>query len=306
MISNFLFHRVSIEKDNLWEPMTPELFEKCIRFISKEYDIHTIEDIIQDKIQAKRKKLATLSFDDGYKDNIEYGAPILQKYNCRASFYVVTNCINLNKPTWTYIFDFIFQNAIMSSIDIDLDFLPSELRKSSFSGEKDRLHYASKLKPYLKKLKHEERNQILDFLSDRFSEVEIPRIMMNWEDLNQLKNAGHTIGSHSHTHPMLGSIKNEEISRYELKTSFDLIKQHIGQEPLTISYPIGSCDEIITRQSREIGYKMGLIVDQKVFEKDKMSIFEIPRIELYNESWFKTKLRITNRLERIKKMINYK
>ena len=43
-------------------------------------------------------------FDDGYKDNIEYAAPILRQFKCPASFYVVTDCIDRNVPTWTYRF----------------------------------------------------------------------------------------------------------------------------------------------------------------------------------------------------------
>ena len=58
--------------------------------------------------------------------------------------------------------------------------------------------------------------------------------------------------------------------------------------------------------SKEIGYKMGLAVKQMVYDPAQVDLFEIPRIELYNESWWKTRLRIDNTLERIKKIIKYK
>jgi hypothetical protein len=35
-------------------------------------------------------------------------------------------------------------------------------------------------------------------------------------------------------------------------------------------------------------------------------LFEVSRIELYNEPWWKTRLRITNILENIKSLIHYK
>jgi len=86
MIRNFLFHRVSPERDKLWDPMDVPLFDKCIRYIAAHYQVVLLEDLIAGKIQRGKKKLATISFDDGYKDNIVYAAPILEKYNCKASF----------------------------------------------------------------------------------------------------------------------------------------------------------------------------------------------------------------------------
>ncbi|MGV3631026.1 MAG: polysaccharide deacetylase family protein [Bacteroidota bacterium] len=306
MISNFLFHRVSNETDNLWEPMSPALFEKSISFISRNYEVFTIEEIILSGMKTEGRKIATISFDDGYRDNIEFAAPILEKYNCKASFYVVTECIDLNKPTWTYVIDFIFQNASPDHIELDYDFLPAGLRKAVFARTQDKMQYAARLKPFLKKLDHVQRNTILDQLYNRFSDVRLPEIMMSWDDLAELIRRGHTVGSHSHTHPMLGTIKNEEESLYELQTSFELIREKLGIEPQTISYPLGSYDETIIRQSKEVGYKLGVAVKQEVFFRDQAGIYEIPRIELYSESWFKTRLRITNRLERIKKLIKYK
>ena len=306
MVSNFLFHRVSTETDNLWEPMSPALFEKSISYIAKNFEVHTIEDIVREGISARSKKLATSTFDDGYKDNLEFAAPILEKYGCKASFYVVTECIDQNKPTWTYELDFIFQHAHMEQIVLDYAFLPAELRKGIFKSEKEKMSYAARLKPFLKTIGHVERNTVLDELTLRFSGVVLPQIMMSWDDLAELVRRGHTVGSHSHTHPMLGTIKNEEESYYELKTSFDLIREKLGFAPQTISYPLGSYDETVARQAKEIGYQLGVTVKQLIYEPAKDGLFEIPRIELYSESWLKTKLRITNRLEQIKKLIRYK
>jgi len=57
--------------------------------------------------------------------------------------------------------------------------------------------------------------------------------------------------------------------------------------------------------SKKAGYKFGLAVKQKLFNPSTDNFFEIPRIELYNESWLKTRLRISNTLEHIKKAIGY-
>src|SRR5688572_24954850 len=108
VIRNFLFHRVNPTRDKLWDPMDVRLFERCIRFISQRYRVVLFEDLVMAGNWNISEPLATIMFDDGYKDNLEYAAPILAKFGCKASFYVVTDCISQNLPTWTYQLDFAF------------------------------------------------------------------------------------------------------------------------------------------------------------------------------------------------------
>src|SRR5690242_16834560 len=87
-IRNFLFHQVSPKRDRLWDPMDVALFDNCIRYISKKYKIIPVNYLTDVKPEFK-SNYATISLDDGYKDNIIYAAPILDKYKAKASFFVV-------------------------------------------------------------------------------------------------------------------------------------------------------------------------------------------------------------------------
>src|SRR5438045_4375919 len=110
IVRNFLFHRVSDKSDVLWPPMHPILFEKIIKFLTYNYEVGLLEDLLENPLAFQNKKsIATVLFDDGYKDNLEVAAPILLRYKCPASFYVVTDCIDKGIPTWTYITDHFFQ-----------------------------------------------------------------------------------------------------------------------------------------------------------------------------------------------------
>ena len=71
-------------------------------------------------------------FDDGYKDNIDTALPILEKHNVKATFYIVTDCIEKNIPTWTHTLEYCFQNLKPEQIKLDFDFLPEELRNVEF------------------------------------------------------------------------------------------------------------------------------------------------------------------------------
>ena len=296
MIKNFLFHRVSPERDPLWDPMDIRLFERCVRHIATNYRVELIEDVIlgDPALMKSRKTIATIVFDDGYKDNIQYAAEILDRYKVKASFYVVTDCIDQNIPTWTYLLDYLFQKTHQKKIDMRINFLPQMLQVQALNTHLERIDYARKLKPVLKKVTHDERNEVMKEIVDAFNDIPLPRMMMNWNDLRELYKSGFYIGSHTRSHCMLGTMNNDKEIREELKGSGEIIRQELGYFPVTISYPVGSYDPNTIRLSKEAGYKLGLAVKQRPYRPAKDDRFEIPRIELYNESWFKTRLRMAN------------
>lgn len=306
MVSNFLFHRVNPNRDMLWDPMDPELFEKCIKYISRNYEVVLIEDLFTSNKLNLKKKFATIMFDDGYKDNIEFAAPILEKYKCKASFYIVTDCIDFNIPTWTHILEHLFQHTKKTEILLDFKFLSPELRVTSLINKKSRIDYIKKLKPFVKMLPHGDRASVLDVVIKTYSDVKLPKLMMNWDDLQTLRERGHYIGSHTLTHCMLGTMNDEQEIKDELLKSGERIQHELGYFPITVSYPVGSFNEQTKQLAIQSGYKIGLAVKQDVYNPESDGLFEVSRIELYNENWFKTKLRITNRLENIKKLIRYK
>ena len=86
VIRNFLFHRVSDEADAMWPPMKPSLFSKIISYLTQNFTVVPLEHYLNNPGAFQtNKKIATVLFDDGYKDNIEFAAPILNKYKCPAS-----------------------------------------------------------------------------------------------------------------------------------------------------------------------------------------------------------------------------
>ena len=291
----------------MWDPMDPVLFEKCIRFIRKRFEVCLIEDLVDSPgLKNPKKNFATIMFDDGYKDNMEYALPILDKYNIKASFYVVTDCIEKNIPTWTHQVEYLFQFTNLNDLSLDFEFLPEGRRVKTLNSQTGRIAYGKKLIPLLKKISHEERLLAISEITNKINDVELPKLMMSWNDLRELKKAGHYIGSHSISHAILGTMNDLDEIYYEVRKSGEIIQKHLGDFPKSFSFPIGSFDERVVETCRKSGYKAGLAVKQQPYNPQKDSIFEIPRIELYNEPWWKTKRRITHDLEKFKKLLGYK
>lgn len=303
-IRNFLFHRVSNEADAMWPPMKPGLFEKIIAALTKNYSVVPLEHYLDDPgAFSTNRKIATVLFDDGYKDNIETAVPILSKYKCPASFYVVTDCIDRNVPTWTYLIDNVFSKTKKNEVELNYDFVPARFKVVSFNINVSVNQQVKEVKPWLKSLSNPQRLTILQSLFQQCDDVPPPENkMMNWNDIRQLANSGFVIGSHSHSHPMLASLQNESEIKDELGLSGEKIKQELGNFPRTISYPIGSFDERVIRISEKEGYKYGLAVEQQFFNTQKKDLYRIPRVELYQEPWWKVQMRMSGIYSRIKRI----
>lgn len=306
MVSNFLFHRVNPNRDQLWDPMDNRLFERCLSYLKNHFELVRLEDYAPHTLRSEKDRLATIMFDDGYKDNFTEAAPVLNKYNIKASFYVVTDCIDFNIPTWTHELEYRFAHTSRAVIDLPFSSLPISLQHATFASAAERINYVRRLKPVLKTISHRERTQLLAAVKHQLPDVELPLIMMSWDDCRALVSEGHYIGSHTVSHGMLGTMEDDAEVVHELLGSKKRIEQELGYSPKTISYPVGSYNDRVKKLAEKGGYTIGLAVNQTRYNPEHHDCFEIPRIELYNEPWLKTKLRITNRLEHLKRLIRYR
>jgi peptidoglycan/xylan/chitin deacetylase (PgdA/CDA1 family) len=307
-IKVFLFHRVSPVRDLLWNAMTPKLFEQIIIHLNKEYEVVPLEKMLLGAYQPHTKKnLCAITFDDGYKDFINYAFPILQKHKAPSSMYVVTDCVDNDLPPWTFIINYLFINTSHLTLDIASKALPPALRNTTWRDLKERIKYAKKISPFLKQLINVERRLIYEQIINEFNDVDMPaNMMMGWNDIREINRYGCEIGSHSVSHPLLAKKTNAvEINR-ELSESAKKIETEVGKFPITISYPFGSYNDIIKKLAQDLGYKIGLTVNTHPYESNKQNLFEVPRIELYDEYFFKSKLRINGNLQRIKNILNFK
>ncbi len=238
MIRNFIFHRITpAVQDNSLE-IDVQQFERCIKFINSRYHVICVEDLLrQPGLKTGRKPFASLTFDDGYADNIKYAAPVLEKYNCRGSFYVVTKCVEENIPVWSFLLEYLFLNTHVTTIYLD-KVVPENLRLSALPVDPwQRTVYFKNLKAWMKKIPIEMKDMVFTGLYEQLNDVEIPKMMMNWNDLAALHNAGHYIGSHTHTHNALTQIKDDVLLARELLLPRELIQQKLGYQPVSMSRP---------------------------------------------------------------------
>ena len=294
MMSSILtFHRIHPDRDPLWDPIDPLLFRKLLRYVQKNYTVLPLEELCLSAPRTPKRPLA-ITFDDGYRDYIDYALPILDEFKFHSSMYVVTDCVEKGVPTWTYVFDYLFTNTSRLKID-EADYGPfcKNFRVFQWAGKHEQMAYAGRFKQFLKKAPAAVRKIVLQHLAASFTDVEVPQgLMMTWDDLRSLKGANLALGSHTVTHPPLATIEDKTELQNEIAGSRQVMAEKLGEAPLTISYPVGSYNQTVKDLSQAAGYQIGLAVDHILYNNQSRHLFAVPRIELYNDSYFRNVLRI--------------
>ena len=79
---------------------------------------------------------------------------------------------------------------------------------------------------------------------------------MNWDQIRELRKAGVTIGSQTHTHLHMAR-SSDERNRGELEKSNERFRAELGEVPSIIAYPYGEYSLAVGRISKEAGLTIG-------------------------------------------------
>lgn len=96
----YMYHSVSEEPISIDsgydEPelsVKPSEFEKQLEFFSKR-GLKTVFADELPELDTSRGRYLVLTFDDGYEDNYTEAFPLLKKYNCKATIFMITSLID--------------------------------------------------------------------------------------------------------------------------------------------------------------------------------------------------------------------
>ena len=237
-----IYHRVLPEFDPFAIDVTPhKRFEKQIKYLSTRFNIVSLDEMMQNVYQGEIKPdQLCITFDDGYFDNFKYAFPVLKRYNIPATIFLTTDFISNNRYLW-------FDKAIQfikycSKEKINLkEFLGPELHMADFKQKSVSMY---QLLEWLKTKTPVKRDEILNFLYKKYimSNIKFDRLMLNWEEIREMKKSGIEFGSHTKSHPILSKISVEQIKN-ELIGSKNMIEEKLDQEIHSFAYPNGKVDD---------------------------------------------------------------
>ncbi len=223
--------------------VTPASFEEHVRYLRRHFEIVPIGRIIEllANGQTPDHRWVALTFDDGYEDNYRVALPILRKHGATAAFYITTACVSDETILWGVRLRHAIRNTERTSLACpSLGHHPVDL---STEESRDRAtHWITGL---VKSRRKTEADELLD---EVFDECGVPvgrishRIMMSWDEIREMRDAGMTIGAHTVNHYNLTCLDDSDVTA-EVKVSKEAIEAALGERVDHFAYPNGRTDK---------------------------------------------------------------
>lgn len=236
--------------------LSPEAFERQIRFVSRHYTIVPLQDIVDCLRRGRRlyRRAVAITFDDGYRDNYTRAFPILRRYQAPATFYLTTGCIDNRQVLWTAYLRYLLTTSRREELRLakpealSFDLSRPELRETAFRT----------LVVRMKNVPTPDRHALLAAVADQLDVDDAPlkEIMMRWEEVREMHNNGMSFGAHTVTHPNLPNTAPEE-AELEIRESKETIEGHLKTRIYDFSYPNGRGSSHLTEQIKEIVRQSG-------------------------------------------------
>ena len=218
--------------------VTPQQLAEHADFLANHYDIVDLEGAIRaiSARQSPRRGAVLITFDDGYRDNYDLALPILAGRGIPATFFLVSSFVGSSTLPWWDSVAYVIKHARRQHFTLKYPAATTvDLAAEPVSAAVRRVLYMYRTAP---EMEHERFMAELEQACDQSRPVAADRQFLDWDEAAKLVAGGMTIGSHSHTHRLMGRLPvSEQLD--EAVLSRQIIAAHLGAEPKSYAYPVG-------------------------------------------------------------------
>lgn len=178
-------------------------------------------------------RAVSITFDDGYADNLTLALPVLRKHGAHATFFIATGYLDGGRM-WN---DTVIE-ALARAPGPQLDFNSIGLDRYDIAAPAARLDALKKILAKVKYLVPAERVSRSGAIAAMIGQPLPDNLMMTTTQLRELHAAGMEIGAHTVNHPILARVDDATAQR-EIVDSRDRLRELLGAEIPTFAYPNG-------------------------------------------------------------------
>jgi peptidoglycan/xylan/chitin deacetylase (PgdA/CDA1 family) len=265
--------------------ITPQFLDEVLTSLkSAGVDIVTMDEMYRRLMTGQRgRRFVTLTFDDGYRDNLEYAWPVLKRHQAPFTIYVPSDYPEGRGELWWIALELAIRNNDQIEVRLDgvdhlIDCASSEAKANAFQTVYRHLRACTS---------EAEVRWIVRNLATAHG-VDLAALCreecMNWDELKFL--AGDplvTIGAHTVTHPILARLTADEV-RSEMLTGARILADRPGKMPAHFAYPVGGTDAAGPREfaaAAGAGFKTAVTTRPGVlFAEHARHLTALPRISV--------------------------
>lgn len=236
-----------------------ELFRKCIVWLKKNGYVfissEQLVSIITNNLEIPPKAV-WITFDDGWKENIDQVIPLIVELNIPVTFFISTDPVeNSGVFWWSYVSKY-------------GNYLPADYNSLKKLQTVDELH----------------RKELIQKLEERFNS-RLNREAMSIQDvINISKIPQVTVGCHTVHHVILPNCTEYELE-YEVTASKQTLEKWIDKKVTFFSYPDGYYNSHVKDLIQQHGFDLAATTENRFIVKNE-DLFAVPRFWVRGEGFF--------------------
>ena len=266
----------------------PEFLEEVIALLKRRHvEIVSLDEAVARIREPQRGgRFAVITFDDGYRDTLQYAVPMLRRHNVPFTIYVAPGLIAGTADLWWEGIERLVRDrdrleikaSDTSGSTLEMDCGSLEQKNRAFEILVDHLTIDIPENQQRKRLRSicEPYNIDLDTL--------LAQEMMEWNEIRSLSQDPQcTLGAHTLNHQALARLGETE-ARKEVEDGASALKTELGVYPKHFAYPYGYKAAATEREFallKELGFETAVTTRAgMIFPAHKDHMTALPRISV--------------------------
>jgi len=286
----FTLHHVRPQRTGHFQPnrfleITPNFFEGAILHLKRRgIDLISMDEVARRLTEQDfSRHFAAITFDDGYRDNLEHALPILARHEVPFALYIATSFADKLGELWWVTLERVIAKTDRIVIEIDGQERFFYCERSSRKNE-----VYAQIYWWLRNIKDETRMRtIVRDLSQRYGvDPDLPcrELCMSWPEIGRIASSPlATIGAHTVNHVMLKKRPLEQAVE-EMRRSREVIEASLGKRCEHFAYPVGDKTTAAAREFRltqDLGFKTAVTTRPGVlYPEHREYLTALPRVSL--------------------------
>ncbi|MDE2579909.1 MAG: polysaccharide deacetylase family protein [Hyphomicrobiales bacterium] len=263
--------------------ITPAFLDAALAHIRRSFDLVTLDEALQRLASpAPGRPFAVVTFDDGYRDNVAFALPILERHEAPFIVYAVPGFADRSAGMWWVELEEAIRRLDRVRIEaggrlVDMSARTPQEKQAAFEA----LYWSLRPGP------EAELRRVCAALA-QMAGLEAPALVdelcLDWDGIRRL--AAHplaTIGAHTLTHPMLAR-HDPGFCRREIVESGAVIAREIGKAVRHFAYPVGDASAAGAREfamARDAGFASAVTTRPgMLFPEHGAHLHALPRVSI--------------------------
>ena len=273
-----------------------DVFEAQMRFLLKHFRPVRTPELLADEPGASRARFS-VTFDDGYRDNLELAAPVLERLGIPATLFLSTDYIGTQRLFWWEQLGGMLRATRASRLELAAVApelrarwtLPDDLALAEPEA-RERAHWLISMA-----LMRTPPSEIDSVLARLALALRAPHTsegrsapLLDWDDVRSWRRRGFDVGGHGASHANLG-LASEALAREEIEGSRRAIERETDTAPVLFAYPYGGPEHRSPAAARLVAESgcRGAFTTELGLLGPRSEAFSLPRFGLSSASRLK-------------------